>query len=222
MSSLRRPPAWSPVGTHNAFTSDGCGNSGEILVADLRHTGKIWNVSNDPAHDQRPGRLEPSGQSAMFGKGSTRTGRAPSARPQHSRAERLPTLSARKRARRTGCAPRTCATTGRRGNGGGRPGRLEYPMHPESRPPDARQNRSLAFRSPCGLPRRIAVWFRARRAVRPIADPRDLDPTPTPVSPRAPAIARSRLRNAYVLAVSADPSVREPPQVGGRAPLASW
>lgn len=48
------PPAWSPNGTHVAFTSDGCGNSGEILVADLRAGGEIWNVSNNPAHDVFP------------------------------------------------------------------------------------------------------------------------------------------------------------------------
>ena len=48
------PPAWSPDGTHIAFTSDGCANSGEIFVADARGTGEVWNVSNDPAHDWFP------------------------------------------------------------------------------------------------------------------------------------------------------------------------
>jgi Tol biopolymer transport system component len=48
------PPTWSPDGTHIAFTSDGCDNSGEIFVADARGTGRIWNVSKHPAHDFFP------------------------------------------------------------------------------------------------------------------------------------------------------------------------
>jgi Tol biopolymer transport system component len=48
------PPAWSPDGTHIAFTSDGCTNKGEIFIADAGGTGKVWNASNNPAHDFFP------------------------------------------------------------------------------------------------------------------------------------------------------------------------
>ena len=48
------PPAWSPDGTHLAFTSDGCKDNSEILITEASETGRSWNATHHPARDLFP------------------------------------------------------------------------------------------------------------------------------------------------------------------------
>jgi Tol biopolymer transport system component len=47
------PPAWSPDGRHIAFTSDGCKDNWEILIADTQGS-RVLNATHHPARDVFP------------------------------------------------------------------------------------------------------------------------------------------------------------------------
>ena len=48
------PPAWSPDGTHLAFTSDGCRDNSEILITEAGGRGPSWRATHHPARDLFP------------------------------------------------------------------------------------------------------------------------------------------------------------------------